>query len=135
MRNKKAAILRRFICEDERGTELFRCQRKMALRECPLPLHPLLHFAAFRSAAQAISLSAGHALTPVNVKVHAIVPGTVGDAPTLELVGSKRGFTAEVTDMASGAVVAVISHAFWSKEKVLKNKETVSALASVCVGE
>jgi hypothetical protein len=28
MRNKRVAVLRPFICEDERGTELFRVQRR-----------------------------------------------------------------------------------------------------------
>lgn len=37
MRNKKASLLRRFICEDERGTELFRVQRKWAA--CRSPPH------------------------------------------------------------------------------------------------
>jgi uncharacterized protein YxjI len=35
MRNKKAAWHRRLLCEDERGTELFRIQRKF--RWCTLP--------------------------------------------------------------------------------------------------
>ncbi|BEJ12251.1 hypothetical protein CspHIS471_0207110 [Cutaneotrichosporon sp. HIS471] len=37
MRNKKASLQRLFICEDERGTELFRIQRKFKF------LHVILH--------------------------------------------------------------------------------------------
>ncbi|BEI81552.1 hypothetical protein CcaverHIS002_0207120 [Cutaneotrichosporon cavernicola] len=94
MRNKKASLQRLFICEDERGTELFRIQRKWKL---------------------------------LNIKLHATIPSTVGDTPTLELMGNKRGFSAEIRDVHSGALVATVAHSYWRKDMVLKNKEAYFA--------
>jgi uncharacterized protein YxjI len=47
----------------------------------------------------------------------------VGDAPTLQLLDNKRGFSAEITDLHTGALVASVSHAYWGKDLVLKNRE------------
>jgi uncharacterized protein YxjI len=94
MRNKKASVQRRYICEDERGTELFRIQRKWKL---------------------------------FHVKLHATIPSTVGDAPTLELMDNKRGFAAEIRELHSGALVATVAHSYWRKDLVLKNKEAYYA--------
>ncbi|GMK54034.1 hypothetical protein CspeluHIS016_0106200 [Cutaneotrichosporon spelunceum] len=88
MRNKKASMLRLYICEDGR-TELFRVQRKW---------------------------------TWWRVKLHAVVPSTVGNAPTLELVGSMSGNSAEIRELHSGALVATLAHS-WKMEDVFKNKE------------
>ncbi len=106
MRNKKASVQRRYICEDERGTELFRIQRKWKLCKSPNPSGPT---------------------HPVHVKLQATIPSTVGDAPTLELMDNKRGFAAEIRDVHSGALVATVAHSYWRKDLVLKNKEAYYA--------
>lgn len=124
MRNKKAAFHRRFICEDEWGAELFRVQRKFRWCESHRPAS---------SAHSDSSSGAGSALTPGDVLLHATVPTTVGDAPTLQLLGSNSGTSAEVTDLHTGELVATVAYSYRGRDLMRKNKEEYCATVAAGV--
>ncbi|BEI81551.1 hypothetical protein CcaverHIS002_0207110 [Cutaneotrichosporon cavernicola] len=80
----------------------------------------------------------------LHVILHAIIPSPDGEGETtLELADKARfGFSAEIREVGSGAVVATLAHSFWKKDLVLKNKEAyvvnvaagvdLSVIAALC---
>jgi hypothetical protein len=58
-------------------------------------------------AASSLVLITGHVL------LYATVPSTVGDTPTLQLLGNPGGTAATIMDAHTGAVAASVSYRYW----------------------